>query len=349
VTAGRYARIAGVGSALPPRAVPNSFFETIVETSDEWIVDRTGIRERRFAGPGETTATLAADAATAALRSAGLSPQAVDLVVVATCTPDQPVPSTGAFVQTRLGITCPAFDVNAACSGFVYGLSVGDAFIRSGSADRILVIGSEVMSRFLDMTDRGTCILFGDGAGAAVLEPGDSPGIIDSTMALDGSAADLLLIPGGGSLEPASPETVAAGRHYIQMPDGRVVFKLAVTAMADACLSQLEKAGLTPRDVDVLIAHQANTRIIVAVGKRLGIDLDRAFINVDRVGNTSAASIAIAMDEAWRAGRIKPGDLVLATAFGAGLSWGANLIRWTAPLPEDVSARAGRTAEGADA
>ncbi len=334
MSGGRYTRITGVGSSLPERVVPNSYFEMIVETTDEWIQDRTGIRERRFAGPGETTSTMATVAATAALRSAGVSPQAVDLVIVGTCTPDQPVPSTAAFVQRQLGMTCPAFDLNAACSGFVYGLSVGDAYIRSGSADRVLVIGSEVMSRFLNMADRTTCVLFGDGAGAALLEPSDSPGIIETVMALDGAQADQLSIPGGGSREPASPDTLDAGRHFVHMPDGRAVFKLAVTAMADACVSLLEKAGLTPRDVDVLIAHQANTRIIVAVGKRLGIDLSRAFVDVDRVGNTSAASVAIALDEAWRGGQVQPGNLVLLTAFGAGLSWGATLVRWTAALPE---------------
>jgi 3-oxoacyl-[acyl-carrier-protein] synthase-3 len=315
--------------------VSNQYFESIVETSDEWIVDRTGIRERRFAGPGETTATLSAEAADLALRRAGMSPQAVDLLVVATCTPDRLLPSTGAFVQSRLGMTCASFDLNAACSGFVYGLSVGDAFIRAGQADRVLVVGAEVLSRYLDFTDRTTCVLFGDGAGAALLEPGESPGIVDSLLALDGAQADLLTIPAGGSEEPASADSVAGRRHAIRMSDGRAVFRQAVVAMAEACEALLDKAGLRPQDVDALLAHQANLRIITAVGKRLGIDLDRTLVNIDRVGNTSAASIAIAMDEAWQAGRLRPGHLVLTTAFGAGLSWGANLIRWTAPAPEE--------------
>jgi 3-oxoacyl-[acyl-carrier-protein] synthase III len=330
---GRFARITGTGSALPTNAVPNSYFESILDTSDEWIVDRTGIEERRFAGAGETTATLAADAAARALDAAGVPAQSVDMLIVATCTPDRLLPSTAAFVQARLGMACPGFDLGAACSGFVYGLSVGESQIRSGAAERVVLVGSEVLSRYLDMKDRTTSILFGDGAGAVVLEPGAEPGLVDSVLALNGRDADLLTIPAGGSEEPSSVGSVTERRHFIRMADGRTVFKQAVTAMSEACLGLLEKNGLTPADVDVLVAHQANARIITAVGKRLGIDTDHAVVSIQRVGNTSAASIPIALDEAWRSGRVKPDHLILTTAFGAGMTWGANLLRWTAELP----------------
>jgi 3-oxoacyl-[acyl-carrier-protein] synthase-3 len=334
----RFARIAAVGSALPPRVVPNEFFESLVETSDEWIIERTGIHTRRFAGPGETTSTLSVDAATHALASAGWDPSGVDLLIVATCTPDRPLPSTAAFVQAKLGMSCAAFDLNAACAGFVYGLSVGSAQIRAGAADRVLVIGAEVLSRSLNLTDRTTCVLFGDGAGAALLEPAQEPGVIDSLLAMDGTQAELLTILAGGSEQPATVETAATHGHQIHMQNGQAVFHQAVVGMAAACASVLEKAGLSGNDVTIVIAHQANARIIAAVGKRLGIDPARVVIDVAEVGNTSAASIPIAMDRAWKAGRLHPGDLVLTAAFGAGLAWGANLIRWTAPAPSGAGA-----------
>jgi 3-oxoacyl-[acyl-carrier-protein] synthase-3 len=338
VTAGRYARVGAVGSALPARVVPNSYFETIVDTSDEWIVERTGIRERRFAGPGESTATLATDAAARALDAAGAAPQTVDLLIVATCTPERLIPSTASFVQTRLGLTCPSFDLNAACAGFVYALSVGSAQIRAGAADRVLLVGAEVLSRFLDMTDRSTCVLFGDGAGAALLEPAEEPGIIDSLLALDGSQAELLTVPAGGSSEPITPESLASRRQFLRMLDGQSVFRQAVVAMAEASTQLLNKAGVEPAELALVVGHQANARILAALGKRLGLQPEQVLIDIAQIGNTSAASIPIAMDRAWRAGRVAPGDLVLTVAFGAGLSWGANLLRWTAPLP-DVSAR----------
>jgi 3-oxoacyl-[acyl-carrier-protein] synthase-3 len=334
VTGLRHTRIVSVGSALPDRVVPNAYFETLVDTSNDWIVERTGIRERRFAGPKDTTSSLSARAAARALETAGLPPESIDLLIVATCTPDRPLPSTAAFVQSRLGMSCPAFDVNAACSGFVYGLTVGSAMIRAGQCERALVIGAEVLSRVIDMTDRTTCVLFGDGAGAAVLEPAPEPGIVDSILALDGSQADLLTIYAGGTAEPITPDSVFERRQFVRMQDGALVFRQAVLAMSEACTSLLDKSGYAPKDVDVLIAHQANIRIIASVGKRLGIDVDRAMINIDRVGNTSAASIPIVLDETWRAGRIRPGDVVLLTAFGAGMSWGANLIQWTAAPPD---------------
>jgi 3-oxoacyl-[acyl-carrier-protein] synthase-3 len=333
VTAGRHARIAGLGSALPSRVVPNAFFEGLVDTSDQWIVERTGIRERRFAGEGETTATLAAEAGRAALQSAGVSPQAVDLLIVATCTPERLLPSTAAFVQARLGASCPAFDVNAACAGFVYGLQVAGAHIRAGVADRVLLVGAEVLSRVLDLTDRTTCVLFGDGAGAALLEPGEEPGVVDTLLALDGREAEQLTVPAGGTEEPITEESLRRRRNFLKMLDGQAVFKQAVTAMAEVSAEVLAKAGLTPDDLKLVVGHQANARILAAVGKRLGVDPDRVVIDIADVGNTSAASIPLAMDRAWRQGRLEPGDLVLTVAFGAGMAWGASLIRWTAPAP----------------
>jgi 3-oxoacyl-[acyl-carrier-protein] synthase-3 len=331
----RYAKISAVGSALPSQVVPNSYFESLVDTSDEWIVDRTGIRERRFAAPGETTASLSVDAARSALSAVGADPQAVDMLIVATCTPDRPLPATGAYVQARLGMSCPAFDLNAACAGFVYGVSVASAQIRAGAAERVMVIGAEVLSRVLNLSDRTTCVLFGDGAGAALLEPAEEPGVIDSLLAMDGTQAQLLTIPAGGSEMPATAETASQRLHTIQMSDGQAVFRQAVVAMASACSDVLTKAGLTSSDVTRVIAHQANIRIINAVGKRLGIDPERVLIDIAEVGNTSAASIPIAMDRAWRAGKLAPGDVVLTVAFGAGMAWGANLIRWSAPFPRE--------------
>jgi 3-oxoacyl-[acyl-carrier-protein] synthase-3 len=313
--------------------IPNEWFASFVETSDEWIRERTGIRERRFAEDGQNTSDLATEAARRALASAGIPAEQIDLVLVATLTPDTPIPATAVRVQRKLGLTCPAFDLNAACAGFSYAVAAARAFIASGAAETVLVVGAEILSRVLDLTDRTTCVLFGDGAGAAVLVPADEPGVIGSVLGADGGAAELLVIPGGGSARPASPETVAAREHAIRMASGREVFKRAVVEMANACRELLEKSGYGPQDVDLLIPHQANARIMTAVAQRLGIDEERAVVDVAEVGNTSAASIPIALDRAWRAGRIAPGDLVLLTSFGAGLAWGANLIRWTMPGP----------------
>ncbi len=329
----RNATITGVGSALPPREVPNSWFESRVETSDEWIQARTGIASRRFVDEGVVTSDLAVEAARHALESAGIEASGVDMIVCATTTGDMPFPATAVWVQRKLGLSCPAFDVSAACAGFSYGLSTATAFVSSGMADTVLLIGAEVFSRILDFTDRGTCILFGDGAGAVIVRASDQPGIVGNKLGADGTAAEILLMPAGGSREPASIETVEARRHNIQMPNGREVFKRAVTEMASACRELLEKSGFTSEDVDVLIPHQANARIMTAVAERLHIPAERAVIDVAGVGNTSAASIPIALDRAWRSGRIKEGDLVLFTSFGAGLTWGASLIRWTMAGP----------------
>jgi len=322
-----------VGSALPDRVVPNTEFEALVDTSDEWIRDRTGIASRRFAAADETTSDLAVGAAEQALDAARITADRLDLIVLGTLSPDTPIPSTGVWLQRKLGVRCPAFDVNAACAGFSYALSTGVAFVESGAADTVLVLGAEVLSRVLDFTDRTTCVLFGDGAGAVVLQASERPGVVGSVLGADGTAAEVLIIPAGGTAMPASPETVAARDHTIRMPAGREVFKRAVVEMSNACRELLEKSGYTPDDVALLIPHQANARIMIAVAERLGITGDRAVIDVEEIGNTSAASIPIALDRAWRAGRIHEGDLVLLTSFGAGLAWGANLVRWTIPGP----------------
>jgi 3-oxoacyl-[acyl-carrier-protein] synthase-3 len=327
----RHATITGVGSSLPPRIVPNSWFEDRIDTTDEWIRSRTGIEARHFVTDGVVTSDLAIEAARIALDGAGIPAEQIDVVICASVTGDTPFPATAVWVQQKLGLSCPAFDVNAACAGYSYGLATATAFVEAGAADTILLIGAEVFSRILDFSDRQTCVLFGDGAGATVIQASERPGIEGTVLGADGTAAEILLMPAGGSREPATPETVAAQRHRIQMPNGREVFKRAVTEMAAACREVLEKNGHTPDDVDLLIPHQANARIMVAVAERLGIPLERAVVDVAEVGNTSAASIPIALDRAYRAGRMKDGDLVLFTSFGAGLTWGATVMRWTMP------------------
>ena len=329
----RFATIAGVGSALPPRLVPNDWFETLVETNDEWIRDRTGIEARHFADAEVQTSDLGVEAAREALASAGIPAEQLDMIVCATISGDTQFPATAVWMQRKLGLSCPSFDVNAACSGFSFGLSTATAFVQAGMADTILVVGAEIFSRIIDFTDRGTCILFGDGAGAAVVRASDAPGIEGTVLGTDGNAAEILWMPAGGTRTPASHETVDEHGHYVHMPNGREVFKRAVTEMSAACRELLEKSDHAIDDVDVLIPHQANARIMQAVVERLGIDPTKAVVDVAEVGNTSAASIPIALDRAWRAGRIRQGDLVLFTSFGAGLTWGATLVRWTMPEP----------------
>jgi 3-oxoacyl-[acyl-carrier-protein] synthase-3 len=331
VAVSRHATITGVGSSLPPHLVPNTWFEAQIDTTDEWIRSRTGIEARHFADDGVVTSDLAVEAARIALRTAGIPAEQLDMIVCASVTGDTPFPATAVWVQEKLHLSCPAFDVNAACAGFSYGLAAATAFVEAGMADTILLIGAEVFSRILDFTDRQTCVLFGDGAGATVIQASERPGIEGTVLGADGTAAEILLVPAGGSREPASAQTVAASRHHVQMPNGREVFKRAVTEMAAACREVLEKNGHTPQDVDLLIPHQANARIMVAVAERLGIPLERAVVDVAEVGNTSAASIPIALDRAYRAGRMREGDLVLFTSFGAGLTWGATAMRWTMP------------------
>jgi 3-oxoacyl-[acyl-carrier-protein] synthase III len=320
--------VTGLGMAVPERRVTNFDLAKIVDTSDEWITDRTGIKERRVAGDGETTASLAIEAGTAALKDAGIDPADVGCCIVATCTSEQPIPPTSSFVQEGLGLRCGAFDIDAACSGFVYALVAGASMVAAGAMGPVLVIGSETLTRVVDPTDRSTVVLFGDGAGAAVLTPSDDVGLLAWDLGCDGSLAGLLGIPAGGSRLPTSADTVAGGDHWLKM-DGREVFRRAVRVIVDSARSTLDRAGLTPDDVALFVPHQANTRIIDSAAAKLGLPAERVFVNIDRYGNTSAASVPIALAEADEAGRLHPGDLVLLTGFGAGMSWASALLRWS--------------------
>jgi len=315
--------LVGTGSALPVRAVSNHELSERVDTSDEWIVERTGIRSRHLAGEGETTSSLATDAARAALTAAGLTPQDIDLIVLATCTPDQTFPASATIVQDRLGCNGGiAFDVGAVCSGFLYAVSVADAMLKTGAAERALVIGAETMSRILDWEDRTTCVLFGDGAGAIVLEaqdvPDDGPGILASSLHADGAHNELLFVDGG----PSTTGTVG----HIRMK-GREVFRHAVVNLAEVLGEVLGKVGLQAADIDWVVPHQANQRILDATAKKLGLAPEKVVVTVDRHANTSAASVPLALDAAIRDGRIKPGDLVMLEAMGGGFTWGASLVR----------------------
>ncbi len=319
--------VAGWGTAVPERRVTNAELAETVDTTDEWIVTRTGIRERRRAGPGETTATLAVDAGAAALKHADLTPGDVDLLVTATATPEQPLPQTSAFVHVGLGLGCGAFDVGAACAGFVYGLVVGGSLVEAGGFRTVLVVGSETLTRIVDPGDRSTCVLFGDGAGAVVLRATEEPGLLAWDLGCDGTATGLLEIPAGGSRSPASAETVAAGEHWLRM-EGREVFRRAVRAVVSSAEVTLERAGVSASDVTLLVPHQANRRIVEAICDRVGIPAERTLVNVDRYGNTSAASVPLALAEAAEDGRLHDGDLVLLTGFGAGMAWASALLRW---------------------
>ncbi len=325
----RTVSITGVGSCVPERILSNSDLERMVETSDEWITTRTGIRERRIAADGQATSDLATEAARRALADAGVRPEDVDLIIVATVTPDMPFPSTACLVQHRLGATrAAAFDIEAACSGFVYALDIASHFVASHTYNTVLVIGAEKMSSVVDWTDRNTCVLFGDGAGAAVLQNRPSAhGLLTTCLGSDGGKASLLELPAGGSACPPTAETVAARRHFLRM-DGKETFKNAVTAMVTAANQALERCGLGIGDIRCVIPHQANQRILSAVAERLGARPDQVFSNVEKYGNTSAASVGIALDEAVKSGRIQRGDLVLLVVFGAGLTWGAAVIEW---------------------
>ncbi|NML15061.1 beta-ketoacyl-ACP synthase III [Azohydromonas caseinilytica] len=321
----RYSRIAGTGSALPPRRLSNDdlvrqLAERGIETSDEWIVERTGIRARHFVDPGVNASDLAVQAARHAMEAAGVQPAQIDLVIVATSTPDMVFPSVACLVQRKLGIPGgAAFDVQAVCSGFVYGLSIGDAMIRAGSATRALVIGAEVFSRILDFNDRTTCVLFGDGAGAVVLEASDTPGIVASELHADGRYADILCTPGtvsGGQV---------TGSPLLKM-DGQAVFKLAVGVLAEVAHSVLAKAGRSEADIDWLIPHQANIRIMHSTAKKLKLPADKVIVTVDQHGNTSAASVPLALDAGVRDGRIRRGDTLMLEGVGGGFTWGAVLV-----------------------
>ncbi len=329
----RYSRIAGTGSYLPPRRVTNAdlaaeLAQRGLETSDDWIVERTGIRARHFVGEGVAASDLGVQAARHALEAAGARPGDIDLIIVATSTPDMVFPSTAAILQHKLGIAlgaegamagCPAFDVQAVCSGFVYALTVADSMIKTGAANKALVIGTEVFSRILDFNDRTTCVLFGDGAGAVVLEASDAPGILATDLHADGKHVDILCVPGtvsGGQV---------LGQPLLRM-DGQAVFKLAVGVLEDAARATLAKAGRTEADIDWLIPHQANIRIMQSTAKRLKLPMDKVVVTVDQHGNTSAASIPLALDAAVREGKVRRGDTVMLEGVGGGFTWGAVLL-----------------------
>ncbi len=322
------AGVIGLGFHLPKKVRTNFDLEKMIDTSDEWIQTRTGIRERRIAEPGTGASDLGAEAAKKALRAAKLKPEQIDLIIVATLSPDMPFPSTACFIQDKIGARKAAcFDVSAACAGFVYGLAVARQFIASGMYQYVLVVGAEVLSPLIDWNDRSTCVLFGDGAGAAVLGPVKKGGILSFHMGSDGSCAELLCMPGGGSRHPASPETIKQGMHFLKMK-GNEIFKLAVRAMADCAIRAIKKAKISPEEIDCVIPHQANLRIIQATIEKLGVPMEKVYINIDRYGNMSSASSAIALCEAVEEKKIRKGSKVLMVAFGSGLAWGACVMEW---------------------
>jgi 3-oxoacyl-[acyl-carrier-protein] synthase-3 len=325
-------RVTGWGMYAPERVLTNADLEKLVDTSDEWIVSRTGIRERHVAAPHESTATMAAVAAKRAIAVAGIAPDDIDMILVATLTPDYWMPSTAALVKEAIGNhTAAAMDVMAACSGFVYGYATADAYIRSGLYRNVLVCGAELLTRFLDFGDRNTCILFGDGAGAVIVSASDEPGggMQGVQLTTDPDGAYMIWLPSGGSRSPASGETVSRGEHFVRM-EGRETYRFATKTMATSALAAVERAGWTLDQVDLVIPHQANVRIIESVAKGLGLPMSKMFVNVDRYGNTSAASVAIALAEAVDTGRVKVGDRVVFVAFGAGFTSGAVALEWTA-------------------
>lgn len=330
----RYAQIIGWGHCVPEKVITNHDLEQIVETNDEWIRSRTGIEERRVASdPKETSASLGTVAARRALEVADVDPSKIDLVICATSSPEYTFPSTASIIQDGIGaVNAGAFDLSAACSGFVYGLSMARGHILAGDAEYVLVVGAETLSRLVDWTDRNTCILFGDGAGAVLVAASNVPGgILASELGSDGSGADLLMLPAGGSAMPASLETVSSGNHFLKM-DGKAVFRFATRVMADATRAVLDRAGMSAEDLDLVIPHQANLRIIQnSVQKQLQIPDEKVYVNLQKYGNTSTASIPIALCEAIKAGKVKPGDKLVFVGFGAGLTWAACLIHWGVP------------------
>jgi len=325
------AAIIGTGSYAPPKVLTNTDLEKLVDTNDEWIVTRTGISERHIASDDVATSDLCYHAALRALEAARLDPIDLDLVLVATATSDHAFPSTACLVQNRIGARrAGALDISAACSGFIYGLGMASGLIQSGTARTILLFGAETLSRVVNWSDRNTCVLFGDGAGAVILRATDEPdrGVLSTHLFADGSKGHLLILPGGGSRHPITHALVDSGLATIHMENGNEVFKLAVRAMEGAAMTALKQNGLEVGDIDLLITHQANRRIINALGQRLGIDEQKVCVNIQRYGNTSAASIPIALDEAVTAGRVKPGSTILLCAFGGGLTWASSVIRW---------------------
>jgi 3-oxoacyl-[acyl-carrier-protein] synthase-3 len=323
------ARIVGTGHSYPEGILTNADLEKMVETSDDWITTRTGIKQRRKAAPGEYTSMFAVRAAKQAVERAGLQPSDIDLLLCATVTPDQILPSTGCIIQAELGANkAAAMDIVAACSGFLYGLTLADTMIRTGQSKHALVIGAEILTQYVDYSDRQTCVLFGDGAGAAVLAASNGDrGILSARIRSDGRYEEQLFSPGGGTRKPATAETLAAGDHFFKMK-GNELFKVAVRSMADVSKEVLEEAGVKPEDVKLFIPHQANQRITDAVANKLNMESERVYSNIAMHGNTSSASIPIGLDECVEAGRISEGDLVLMASFGGGVTWGGVLMRW---------------------
>jgi len=321
--------IVGIGFYVPEKIITNFDLEKTLDTSDEWIYTRTGIKERRVVADNQFASDLAAESSLRALKNAGMKPEEVELIVVCTLSPDMFFPSTACIVQSKIGaINSACFDIEAACSGFNYGLCIAESFIKSGQYNNVLLIGTEVFSRILDWQDRSTCVLFGDGAGAVVLrEVSNNSGILSHYLNADGSGTDLLNLPAGGSRLPASIETINQRLHYLKM-NGREIYKFATKMIPEAVKNSLNKAGLTEKDIDLLIPHQANIRIINTVAEKLKLPMEKIFININKYGNTSAASIPIALSEAISENRIKKNDIVVLTSFGAGLTWGASVIRW---------------------
>lgn len=321
--------ILGIGSYVPEKIITNFDLEKTIDTSDQWIVERTGIRERHVVSGGQATSDLATKAAEKALADAGISAEEIDLIIVGTVTPDMQFPSVACLVQNNIKANhAAAFDLTAVCSGFVYGLATGSSFIKTGTYKKVLVIGAEALSTITDWSDRNTAILFGDGAGAVVLgetEPGS--GILGIDLGADGNGGNLLCVPAGGSRLPATEETISQRLHYTQM-DGNEVFKFAIKVMGETVNKALNNAGLTAKDVTCLVPHQANMRIIQSAAKRLGLPMDKVIVNLDKYGNTSAASIPLALDEGIKSGRIKNGDVIALVGFGGGLTWGATIIKW---------------------
>ncbi|BBB92105.1 MAG TPA: beta-ketoacyl-ACP synthase III [Methylomusa anaerophila] len=321
--------ILGIGSYVPAKVVTNKDIEKMVDTSDEWIVERTGIRERHIAAAGEATSDLAAIAAQRALEDAGVGAGEIELILVATATPDMYFPATACLVQSSLkAVNAAAFDLSAVCSGFVYGLVTGSQFIMAGTYRKVLVIGAETFSRITDWTDRSTCAIFGDGAGAVVLgETSPGCGVLGIHLGADGAGGDLLKVPAGGSRQPASAETISQRLHFVHM-NGNEVYKFAVKIMGEAANRALENANLSPADITYLVPHQANIRICQAAAKRLGLPMEKVLVNIDKYGNTSAASIPIVLDEALKSGRVKNGDILVLVGFGGGLTWAASVVKW---------------------
>lgn len=328
----RGAAIIGIGSFAPETVLTNADIEKIVDTTDEWIVTRSGIRERRIADKDVAASDLGTEAAKRALESAGISAEQVGLVVCATISGDMPFPSTACLIQHKLGAAnAAAFDIQAGCSGWVYALSAASQFVQTGVHEHVLVVGVDLLSRHTDWTDRSTCVLFGDAAGAAVLGPTEfGNGVIGTYLGSDGGGAESLKIEAGGSRRPTTEQTAKDGLHYIHM-EGREVFKFAVRIMGEASIKVLDMCGLTPEDVDLFVPHQANTRIIDAAAERLHLPAEKVFVNVQNYGNTSAASIPLAIDEAYQAGKIKEGDVIVVVGFGAGLTWASGVLKWTMP------------------